>query len=174
MMKNAIRKTMLDLRSELNFDEKKLRDQHIIEQIESHEKFINAKTVAIFYPMKSEIDLLKLLTHDKIFLFPRVNKRKLDFLIYNEQTVFSKSGFGVLEPIGNNIYKSTIDLMLVPALAISPALDRIGYGKGYYDSYIRENDIKYKIGVIYDFQEVKEINSTSMDQKLDQYIKGSL
>ena len=34
--------------------------------------------------------------------------------------------------------------------------------------------IKYTLGVIYDFQEVKRYrNTTTLDQKLDEYIKGS-
>ena len=64
--------------------------------------------------------------------------------------------------------------MIVPALAISPSRDRVGYGKGFYDKYIKSHHIKYTLGVIYDFQEVKHIDTTSDDQRLDQYIKGSL
>ena len=64
--------------------------------------------------------------------------------------------------------------MIVPALAISKNNSRVGYGKGYYDRYIKDHKIKYKLGVIYDFQEVDEIETTPLDQKLDEYIKGSL
>jgi 5-formyltetrahydrofolate cyclo-ligase len=165
MTKSDIRKKMLSLRSKQTSKDKNLRDLSIINQISSHQKFISAKTVAIFYPMKNEIDLLKLLSYDKIFLFPKVN---------HEHIEFEKSSFGVLEPSGNNMYKDKIDLMIVPALAISKELDRVGYGKGFYDRYILNHDIGFTLGVIYDFQELDYIDTSTFDRKLDQYIKGSL
>lgn len=174
MTKKGIRKNMIGLRLKQALKDKHLRDQHIIKQITSHEKFISAKTVAIFYPMKNEIDLLKLLSLDKIFLFPKVNQNDLEFYIFDEHIKFEKSSFGVLEPIGDSIYKDKIDLMIVPALAISKKLDRVGYGKGFYDRYILNHDIGYTLGVIYDFQELDHIDASSFDRKLDQYIKGSL
>ncbi|BCR35139.1 5-formyltetrahydrofolate cyclo-ligase [Mariniplasma anaerobium] len=174
MTKKDIRKSMMLIRSKQTPEDKNLRDQHIIKQIKVHEKFISAKTVAIFYPMKSEIDLLQLLSSDKIFLFPKVNQDDLDFYIFDEYIEFEKSSFGVLEPTGDNIYKDKIDLMIVPALAISKEFDRVGYGKGFYDRYISNHDIEYTLGVIYDFQELNHIDASPLDRKLDQYIKGSL
>lgn len=174
MTKQEIRQHMLILRSNQNNEEKQLRDQQIINQIKKHPKFIEAKTVAIFYPTKEEINLLKLISNDKVYLFPKVEKHGLDFHVYDKQTKFEKSKFGILEPLGDNIYHLEIDLMIVPALAISYLKDRVGYGKGYYDQYIMSHHIKYTLGVIYDFQEVKEIETSPLDQKLDEYIKGSL
>jgi 5-formyltetrahydrofolate cyclo-ligase len=174
MTKSDIRKKMLSLRSKQTSKDKNLRDLSIINQISSHQKFISAKTVAIFYPMKNEIDLLKLLSYDKIFLFPKVNQDHLEFHIFDEHIEFEKSSFGVLEPSGNNMYKDKIDLMIVPALAISKELDRVGYGKGFYDRYILNHDIGFTLGVIYDFQELDYIDTSTFDRKLDQYIKGSL
>jgi 5-formyltetrahydrofolate cyclo-ligase len=174
MTKKDIRRKMMLLRSKQTVKDKNLRDQNIIKQISSNQKFISAKTVALFYPMKDEIDLLKLLSYEKIFLFPKVNQEELDFYIFDEMNEFEKSSFGVLEPTGKNIYKDKIDLMIVPALAISKELDRIGYGKGFYDRYIVKHDIGYTLGVIYDFQELNHIDASPLDRKLDQYIKGSL
>lgn len=174
MTKKDIRKKMILLRSKQTIKDKNLKDQHIIKQIMSHQRFISAKTVAIFYPMKNEIDLLKLLSQDKIFLFPKVNHENLDFYVFDELIEFEKSNFGVLEPIGDQIYKDKIDLMIVPALAISKELDRVGYGKGFYDRYIQNHDIEFKLGVIYDFQELDHIDASPFDRKLDHYIKGSL
>jgi 5-formyltetrahydrofolate cyclo-ligase len=174
MTKKDIRKNMIRLRSIQKRGDKNLRDQHILKQITTHQKFISAKTVAIFYPMKNEIDLLKLLSYDKIFLFPKVNQDDLDFYIFDEHIEFEKSKFGVLEPTGNHIHEDQIDLMIVPALAISKEFDRIGYGKGFYDRYISNHDIAYTLGVIYDFQELDHIDASPLDHKLDQYIKGSI
>lgn len=174
MNKNQMRLNMLKLRANQNPSDKIKRDQNIVNQIVEHPKFIKAKTVALFYPTKDEVNLLALLKFKKTFLFPKVEEIGLDFHTYTKETIFQKSSFGILEPKGNNIHHKKIDLMLVPALAISLDKHRIGYGKAYYDRYIASHDIGYKIGVINDFQEVEQIESSPHDQKLDEYIKGSL
>jgi 5-formyltetrahydrofolate cyclo-ligase len=175
MTKKEIRLYMLDLRTKHAVKDKKQRDQNLIEQIKNHPFYQQAKTVTIFYPMKGEIDLLKLLKDDKVFLFPRVNKEHLDFYQYRPFIPFHKSSFGVMEPSDKEPkYEGSYDLAIVPALAISKEKDRIGYGKGFYDKFISTHDIKHTLGVIYDFQELDHIDASSFDQKLDDYIKGSL
>ncbi|MCD4827665.1 MAG: 5-formyltetrahydrofolate cyclo-ligase [Acholeplasmataceae bacterium] len=174
MTKKEIRDLMIEKRKNQNSEEKMIRDQHIIDQIISYQKFIQAKTVALFYPMGKEINLLKLLKQDKIFLFPRVNGKNLDFYIYTKDMVFEKSRFGVLEPKADQVYTDKIDFMVVPALCISKACHRVGYGGGYYDRYIQNHKIDFTLGVIYDFQELNHFEISSFDQKLNHYIKGSL
>lgn len=175
MTKKEIREKMILLRKNQSIEDKRMKNQSIIEQIKHHEKFIKANTVSIFYPMQDEINLLELLKTDKTFLFPKVIQSDMEFYIYHKDMKWEKSSFGVTEPANQeHIYKDSIDLMIVPALAISKDKSRVGYGKGFYDRYIKNHDIKYTMGVIYDFQEVEHIETTSLDQRLDTYIKGSL
>lgn len=175
MTKNEIRRLMMDLRLKQTPKERKQRDQDLIKQIRNHPYYQEAQTVAIFYPMKGEIGLLDLLTDDKTFLFPRVRGKELDFYPYHKFMVFHKSTFGVMEPSNQEEkYEGDYDLVIVPALAISKEKDRIGYGKGFYDQFILSNNIKHTLGVIYDFQELDHMDVSSFDQKLDDYLKGSL
>ncbi len=175
MKKREIRNKMILMRRNQSLVEKQNRDQSILTQIRNHPHFINAKTVSIFHPISDEIDLTELLEIDKTFLFPRVHQSNMEFYVYHKNMKWIKSSFGISEPsTEETLYQDTIDLMIVPALAISKNNSRVGYGKGYYDRYIKDHKIKYKLGVIYDFQEVDEIETTPLDQKLDEYIKGSL
>ncbi len=175
MTKVEVRKLMIDLRLKQTSKEKKQRDQDLIEKIKNHPYYKQAQTVTLFYPMNGEIDLLKLLKEHKTFLFPRVQGNHLDFYKYHPYMAFHKSNFGVMEPSEKETkYQGTYDLVIVPALAISKDKDRIGYGKGFYDRFISSHDIKHTLGVIYDFQELDQIETSSFDQKLDDYIKGSL
>ena len=88
--------------------------------------------------------------------------------IYQEPLYVSK--FGILEP---NNSKMTIipDLVLVPLVAFDNYLNRIGYGKGYYDrslrkiSKIKKNAIS--LGIAYSFQKCKKIPVNNHDFKLD-------
>ena len=56
--------------------------------------------------------------------------------IFKEPLYVNK--FGILEP--NNSNSEIIpDLILVPLVAFDGDLNRIGYGKGYYDRYLKKN-----------------------------------
>ena len=175
MTKKEIRNLMIDARLKQTPKEKKQRDRDLLNKIRNHPYYIEAHTVTLFYPMKGEISLLDLLKDDKTFLFPRVNGKNIDFYVYHKFMVFHKSTFGVMEPNDKEEkYTGSYDLVLAPALAISKEKDRIGYGKGFYDRFILNHNVKHTLGVIYDFQELDHIDASSFDQKLDDYLKGSL
>ena len=78
--------------------------------------------------------------------------------------------FGILEPAISN-KKVIPDLILVPLLAYDSKLNRIGYGKGYYDRFLKKiRKIKKKIiflGVAFSFQECSRIPINKYDVKLD-------
>ena len=80
------------------------------------------------------------------------------------------NSFGILEPKKS---KKTVipDLILVPLVAFDSDLNRIGYGKGYYDrslkkiSKIKKNAIS--VGIGYSFQKCQKIPTNKHDFKLD-------
>ena len=176
MSKNIIRQEMFAKRRNHDRNEKHLRELDIIKKVRSHTKYQDAETVAIFYPMIDEVDLLPLLEDNtKTFLLPRVHRHGLEFYVYHPMIEFETSSFGVFEPkTTEKIHHEPIDLMLVPALAISKGNDRIGYGKGYYDRYLSSHTIHHTIGVIFDFQEKDAIEYSPLDHRLKEYIKVSL
>ena len=63
------------------------------------------------------------------------------------------------------------DLILVPLVAFDNRLNRIGYGKGYYDRSLRKiSKIKKNVislGIAYSFQKCKKIPINSHDFRLD-------
>ncbi len=171
-MKNIIRKAMIERRQALSVDDKKKADQDIIAKIRNDTRYQKAKTVALFYPMSSEIDLLELLKDHKTFLFPKVIGKDIMFYPYHQDTHFKKSEFGVSEPVAGHPYQKQIDYMIIPALAIDKRGYRLGYGKGFYDRYLMTNRPKTAIGVIYSFQLIEQIETNAFDQILDGYVKG--
>ncbi|MFA6377594.1 MAG: 5-formyltetrahydrofolate cyclo-ligase [Acholeplasmataceae bacterium] len=174
MTKQEIRKHMLKQRNEMHDEERLQQNSYILEQIQKDTAYQNAKVVAIFYPMGSEIDLRGLVSEDKIYVFPRIDIDSMHFYPLTDQTKFNKSKFGVMEPEGDHYLDQFIDYMIAPALAISKDKYRVGYGKGYYDQFLIQHRPARVIGVIYDFQEVLHIDTHPHDQKLDDYIKGNL
>lgn len=165
MEKNLIRQKNLALRKELN---QPLASKVIVSKILAFEDFLRAKNVLIFYPMKSEINLLPLIgLTDKNFYLPRVDGDNL--LICPYTTNLKKSNFGVMEPCNNPIDNiSNIDLVFVPCLAIDKNLNRVGYGKGYYDRLFNNPDFKaLKVAVINKELLIDTIFVDNFDKKVD-------
>ena len=80
------------------------------------------------------------------------------------------SKFGILEPKNTN-KEFVPDLIIVPLVAFDSKLNRIGYGKGYYDRSLKKiKKIKKNvicIGVANSFQKCKKIPINKHDYKLD-------
>ena len=172
MTKIEIRTLMQSKRNELDEHTVKEKSQKLNGIINAHQAYQKAKSVGIFYPMRNELDLMHLQKDPhKIFCFPKVEGNNLVFYEVDQHTTFEKSRFGVFEPTNAQPIKQPIDLLIVPALAISKEKHRIGYGKGFYDRYIEKNKPKYTLGVIYDFQEIDTFETNANDQMLKAYIK---
>jgi 5-formyltetrahydrofolate cyclo-ligase len=172
--KQAFRNLMFEKRKQALPNDIKRMNDDLIQQILKDHTFQDAKSVAIFYPMQGEVNLLELIKLPKRFSFPKIVDQLMHFYEYNEQTQFVKSKFGVLEPEDGTITDESIDYMLVPALVISKDLYRIGYGKGFYDHFLSNYRPKTVIGVIYEFQETDHIPNETHDQQLDGFFKGKL
>ena len=78
--------------------------------------------------------------------------------------------FGMLDP-----YLQTEplipDVMLVPLLAFDSKNNRLGYGKGFYDKFLRKflrNRKKITtIGIAFSFQKYNKLPTSKLDIKLD-------
>ena len=132
-------------------------------------------TIAGYYPSNYEVNILKFLEKAskkkfKIVLPVIRSSGQMSFKswIFKEPLYVSK--FGTLEPKNSN--KEIIpDLIMVPLVAFDNQLNRIGYGKGYYDRILKKiSKIKKKtifLGIAYSFQMCRKIPVNKHDFRLD-------
>lgn len=99
----------------------------------------------------------------KVYL-PRVEGDNIVAVPYG-QTV--KGAFGIEEPTGQ-AYGGQIDVTVIPLLAVNSKGVRVGYGKGYYDRYLKNADT-LKVGLGYDFQR-EEFEGKPYDIPLDLFL----
>ena len=70
----------------------------------------------------------------------------------------------------NNILSRFPNILLVPVVAFDDKMNRVGYGGGYYDRYIKKIKKKFKIitiGLAYSYQRVNKILTNKHDIRLD-------
>jgi 5-formyltetrahydrofolate cyclo-ligase len=85
-------------------------------------------------------------------IIPRINEAgSLDHIYFEGLHQLKQSNLGILEPsdgVPANVNK--IDMVIVPLVAVDMEGNRVGYGKGFYDRFLREcrPDCK-KIGISY-------------------------
>lgn len=97
---------------------------------------------------------------------PRLKGNELEHVLLEGPDVELNS-WGIPEPrSGRNVMIEKIDMVLVPLLAFDAEGQRVGYGKGYYDRFLKacRSDIQ-RIGLSF-FQPVPRIPSTANDVKL--------
>lgn len=170
-MKKQLRKNLLDLRKSISSEEVKNRSDIIVNKIRLSKEYNDSKIIGLYSPIKNEVDLLELFNDNKIICLPRVCGDKMDFYIVNSINDLHLGAFNVLEPNYDLelIDKNKMDIIYTPCVGMSIDLYRIGYGKGFYDKYLRDYN-GLKIAVCYSFQIVEEKFNDEYDVRMDKII----
>ena len=96
-------------------------------------------------------------------------RSQIKSVVVHDETIFKTNGYGIEEPIdGIDMIPTEIDLVIVPLIAFDKMGNRVGYGKGYYDRFLKRcRKDCMKIGFSY-FEPVEEIEDVNkLDVKLD-------
>ncbi|MTI44974.1 5-formyltetrahydrofolate cyclo-ligase [Roseibium hamelinense] len=128
--------------------------------------------VAGFWPIQSEIDPRPLLDElrkrgHKLCL-PVVAEPHLIFRVFHRDSSFVPAGFGTLAP-GPEAEEVRPDVLLMPLAAFDRSGNRIGYGKGHYDTAIaalEKSGPLTCIGLAFAAQEVECVPAEDHDKKL--------
>lgn len=166
MNKKEIRNLMIDKRKKIAH--KKQLSTIIVDNIIDLDIYKRSKVIALYNSLESEVNTKSLINDallEKKVLLPKIVNDKIVFVEINKNTKYTKSKLGVMEPIGN-IYLGDIDLIIVPGVSFDKELNRLGFGKGYYDKFLSKKDI-FKIGICYENQIVSKLPVDSDDIKMD-------
>ena len=171
MDKSDIRKKILKLRRKKNLRDYKLNLISILDLLKK--KKIRGKILGGYYPYYYEFDTIQILREfekkDYLISLPKIKKNfQMNFFKWSTCDPLNINSYGIPEPMSNKVIHP--DILLVPMVAYDKYLNRLGYGGGFYDRYIKKLKKKKNIitiGLAYSFQKVKKIPVNEFDIKLD-------
>ena len=139
--KKLERNTFRKLRDESSITERKNVEKNVKLYVDSFVKqYKSIGYIAIYWPLKNEVDL-RSLKHRISLALPRCkNKKELLFYPWDKKPL-TKDSEGILSP--NNSFSLSheqINLILVPCLSVDENLIRLGYGGGYFDKLRRDKN----------------------------------
>ena len=134
---------------------------------------LKGKVLGGYYPYNYEVNIMNILKkfekQNYIISLPKIKKNsQMDFFNWSTRDPMNINKYGIPEPISSQIKYP--DILLVPLVAFDKNLNRIGYGGGFYDRYLKKiKKIKKVIiiGLAYSFQKVKKISVNKHDIKMD-------
>jgi 5-formyltetrahydrofolate cyclo-ligase len=169
--KSQIRKKISKIRKKKNYKYLNIDFKKILKIVKKEK--MRGKLIGGYYPYNYEINVLKILNNFEKkkykILLPKIRKNsQMDFFHWSKDDPLTVNKYGIPEP--TSFKKKYPNILLVPLIAYDKHLNRVGYGGGFYDRYIKR--IKEKkniitIGLAYSFQKVKKVPINKNDMKLD-------
>jgi 5-formyltetrahydrofolate cyclo-ligase len=118
-----------------------------------------ARVIASYYSYGTEPNTFAfnraVIAKGKTLLLPRINGENIEWVEWNGTTDTLQENGKFTEPTGSVFTKlDSIDLVLVPALAIDPDGYRLGQGGGFYDRALPLLRA-HKHGVVYSYERME-------------------
>ena len=172
-MKELLRKKYLKKRENLSKIYIKEKSKLIWENLFKLKEYNQCEKIFVFLTMGKEIDTYyfidKLFKDNKIVCVPIIiSKNDMVFEQIKDLYNLQKNKFGILEPnLKNTVKCDEKTMVIVPSLVYSKDRYRIGYGGGYYDKFLNENNPMISVGVCFEEFIINKIEIEKWDKKVD-------
>mgnify|MGYP001157411840 CR=1 FL=1 len=171
MNKSEIRKKILKIRKQKSSKSLNINFEYLLKILRKNRKI--GKVLGGYYPYNYEVDAIEVLMNlekkNYQISLPKIKKNsQMDFFHWSKKDLLVINKYGIPEPTSDKVIYPNI--LLVPLVAFDKDLNRVGYGAGFYDRYIKKiKKIKkiVTIGLAYSFQKVRKIPVKKHDIKLD-------
>lgn len=176
MTKNELRKKYKKLRNDLSFEtledlSLKIANQTLKLPIWEHENYHVFLSIEEHKEVQTDVLLHILSGKDKNIIVSRSDfeTRKMTNVLLTDNVIIKKNEWNIPEPQnGIPVNNEIIDVVFVPLLAYDMQGNRIGYGKGFYDSFLADckPDV-LKIGLSFFDPETEISDAEPHDVQLD-------
>ncbi len=167
--KKDIRKKIL--RKRMNMSIKKWSDngQQVMETLLNHPLFLAADEIYCYADCKREVYtsdvFITAWKMGKKTAVPRIEGDEMEFFYIDCFADLDLGTFGIPEPVTTEMADGKNVLVIIPGIAFDKNRNRIGYGKGFYDKYLKKHPDYRSIAVAYSIQVLDTIPADIHDVK---------
>ncbi len=177
-LKKILRDTVLNKRNALEKEEVSNKSTVIINKVFSLSQYNNADLIFCYIDFRNEVE-----TKEFINTCLKAGKRVAVPLITSLDGIKAmhaceitsaaddlKTGYyGILEPVKDRpVPVDSIDLAIIPGVAFDKSLNRLGFGKGFYDRFLPKLKKRcLKVGIAFEIQIADAVPTSEYDVKLD-------
>ena len=181
--KNTLRKQIKAKLKCLSTIEKNYQSKVVAEKLFKNDMYIQSKRISVYCSMKNELQTPLILEHalacKKLVYIPKYVDSDMEMVKIHSMEDYEslpETSWHIKQPLDNDntreeaIPSGGLDLIIVPGVGFTSCGDRLGHGKGYYDSYITKIEKvskPYLIGLAFNVQICDSIPTFDHDRKLD-------
>ena len=170
MEKKEIRAFVYEQRRRQTALELQKNSQIICARITHTEAFQKTPCIYAYMAAKGEVGLAELLKvawqRGKRVAVPKVVGNELEFFYISSYQEVQPGYFGILEPTTTALANEEDALMIVPGVAFDRKGHRCGYGKGFYDRYLKRHTKHKTLSPAFDFQIMEDVPVEEHDRLL--------
>jgi len=179
--KTPLRRELLAKRDGIPEERRDILSSRIAEQVLKLDRVATARNIMAYVSVRGEVRTAELirrfLAAAKSVSVP-VCDRRTGMISAMEIEHFdrdlSPGSYGIPEPCsgrGRRVGAGEIDLFIVPGVGFDPYGVRLGWGKGYYDSFLAgASTAAVKIGLAYEAQMLPRMASSANDSLMDMVV----
>ncbi len=179
--KSLLRKRILALRRSQSPQAIKRKSDEIRQKLFENRQFSEAGTILFYLALADEVqtekmieDSLKLGKKVAVPLIDSQNNQILISELKNPEKELAAGTLGILQPKKNfyrALKKGELELIIVPGVAFDKRGNRLGFGKGFYDRFLKKTPGRTKsIALAFELQLVDNVPSQSHDAPVDYII----
>ena len=181
MEKVELRSRMLKRRRSEASEEIERKSYRIWERLRTFDLFLKGRGVLFYLALKDEVQthpmIKAALGMGKRISVPLIDEEKREILpsiLKDPDKELTSGHWGILEPKRKFYHPQPleeIDLVIVPGVAFDEAGNRLGFGRGFYDKFLRRLPERVIfVALAFELQVVKSVPSRSHDVAVDYII----
>ena len=176
--RDALRRVLLARRDNTSAEMLELASERVRRRLRRWPPLHEAGSVGVYHSIGSEIRtggiMQDILDSGKTLLLPAVLDGSdgsgdaygtMEFRVVRDERDLAPGPYGIRAP-RSRCAPAVPDVVLVPAVAVTPNGHRLGYGRGYYDAYLGTRRIP-SVAAAMEKQVVKKIPSNPHDVPVD-------
>ena len=176
MTKSEIRKEFLRKRNALSDEYRLSADSEIFSKLIHCEEYVKSDLILVYVSVGSEIDTSEIIKYSfnslKRVAVPFCRNGRMDFyeIFSTDELTASQFGIPTVDISDRTAVEMTDNtLCIVPALCLDINGNRVGYGGGYYDRFLREYGVNHVCLVRKDFI-IENLPAEDSDFQIRKYI----